>query len=147
MRYSFCFPGFTRYLTYIVARWQNFLKQCHIIQGEINGLSCMVGSAVVDHTCIATRRSLFRIYRYVNTVHYLCYRPKSTALSEASAVGSSCTDRKAMLADELVTLGLVTPAEKQILLPQDKKQKEAVLGWIGFEIAYLSRKGGQLISN
>ena len=101
----------------------------------------MVSGAVVDHTCLATRRALFRIYRYLNVLHYLCYRFKSTALSDASAVGSSDADRKALLTDDLVSLGLVTPSEKHILLPMDNKQGEGMLVWIGGEIGHLGREG------
>ena len=61
--------------------------------------------------------------RYLNLVHFLCYKSKTGAMQRCA------TDI------DLVTLGLITPNEAKDLIPMGNKMRDTVLSWIGVEIS------------
>lgn len=117
------FPNFllVGYLGYTVSRWRGFLSTAYSIQGRIHDLANIVGGALCEPSSAASRAFAFRVYRYLQLVHILCYQPRDPRLK--------CTNL-----DNYVELGLLTKDEKLILEPAATKQRELVLAWLSAEL-------------
>ena len=103
-------------------RWRQFLNYGYSIQGRIHDIALLTGGSLLSPGADEnSRRFAYRIYRYLNLVHLLCYKTKSSWLSELGT-------------DDLIALGLLTPDERAILEPMANKMRDTVLAWISKEV-------------
>jgi hypothetical protein len=65
------------YIGYVVQRWREFMVNCHECQAKIHDVALLVGGAVVGTPNLEMRKKLYRIYRYLNVIHALCYKSVS----------------------------------------------------------------------
>mmetsp|Transcript_28849 Transcript_28849/g.88450 ORF Transcript_28849/g.88450 Transcript_28849/m.88450 type:complete len:696 (-) Transcript_28849:628-2715(-) len=117
------------YLGYSIGRWRQFLNYGYSIQGRIHDIALLTGGSLLSPGADEnSRRFAYRIYRYLNLVHLLCYKTKSSWLSELGT-------------DDLIALGLLTPDERAILEPMANKMRDTVLAWISKEVQGAIRSG------
>eukprot|EP00586_Coscinodiscus_wailesii_P003537 CAMPEP_0172488080 /NCGR_PEP_ID=MMETSP1066-20121228/17446_1 /TAXON_ID=671091 /ORGANISM="Coscinodiscus wailesii, Strain CCMP2513" /LENGTH=106 /DNA_ID=CAMNT_0013255073 /DNA_START=101 /DNA_END=424 /DNA_ORIENTATION=+ len=74
---------------------------------------------------------LYKIYRYLNLVHALLHKSVSASLGPLN-IEEDFVDK----------LGLLTENEAEVLLPTDNKERDAVIAWLGAEIATYLRMDG-----
>jgi hypothetical protein len=74
-------------------------------------------------------RRRYRLYRYANVAHFLCYHGIKSSLQAVTIDG------------DLVRLGLLTPAEAQTLLPAANRMRDTVCGWLADELQEGVRTG------
>ena len=78
----------------------------------------VVGACVQPNPRIEVRRRLFRIYRYLNTIHALCYKNASPTLSTRDVEKG------------FVELGLLTKEEAWGVVAAANKPRDNVLTWL-----------------
>jgi len=109
------------YLGYSVTLWRRFVEQGTLIQGRLHDVCILVGGAVIDPTDEKTRKSLYRIYRYITVAHFLCYSSLSESLSKKSL-------------SDLMVHGLLLQNEVNILEQSGNKTRDTLCGWLSLEI-------------
>lgn len=110
------------YAAYAIVRWRSFVTTSYAIQGRIHDVALVVGGAIARPSELRSRQMAFRLYRYLNLVHLLCYMSKHEWL------------KKLTLETNFVQLGLLTPIECAVLEPMKNKKRDTVLAWISCEI-------------
>jgi len=115
------------YVGFVVDRWRLFLKLGHVIQGCIQGTGLLVGSKVPVPVPESTKKRLYKIYRYLNMIHILCY---------ASFIPSWDASRDGV-ADYGMKLGLLTYEEGTYVLSTDNKPRDGLFGLLTYEIRLL----------
>ena len=110
------------YVGYAVVRWREFVKIGYSIQGRIHDVALICGGAIANPHERASRELAFKLYRYLNLAHFLCYQSKHEWLRRLAA-DQTC-----------VRLGLLTEAEAKVLSPMANKMRDTVLGWLSSEI-------------
>ena len=125
------FPTFLLigYLGYIVAKYRDWLVNCHATQGKIHNLAITLGGAVTNPEDPQTRKALFRIYRYLTLSHFLLYRGVHQEFSEMA------------LESDVVLRGLITTSESKTLMPARNRQRDTVLVWLIAAIHQMWRDG------
>lgn len=101
------------YITFVVARWREFMVNCHIIQGRLHDTALLIGGAMKSPVSLEDRRKLFKIYRLLNLIHALCYHAISPTLQQL--------DYEEAYVNKL---GLMTREEAAILLPTGNKARD-----------------------
>lgn len=126
------FPVFLLFgfLTYVTSLWLRFVETGTLVQGRLHGIAMLAGGAVIDPSCVATRARIWQLYRYLNVAHLLCYYSISPQLHEAIELHPG-----------LIKLGLLTPAELEMLLPHENKMRDAMCSWISALLHEGVRKG------
>lgn len=110
------FPAFLLLglLSYTTGRWRESLVNAHTIQARIHDIGAAVGGAVI-RVDLPTRKVLYRLYRYLNTVHALTYQSVHPRLPRELA--------------GFIPLGLLTPMEVTLLLPMQNKVRDTLIAW------------------
>jgi hypothetical protein len=116
------------YLGYSVTLWRRFVEQGTFIQGRLHDVCIMVGGAVIDSSDKETRKSLYRVYRYLTVAHFLCYK----------SLKENYVDKTF---DDLVHCGLLTQNEMKVLEVSENKARDTVCGWLSSEIQEGLRNG------
>jgi hypothetical protein len=116
------------YLGYSVTLWRRFVEQGTFIQGRLHDVCIIVGGSVIDPTDNDTRKLLYRIYRYLNVAHFLCYSNLNKHLSNKNL-------------SDLINFGLLTQEEVTILEISCNKARDTVCGWLSLEIQEGLRNG------
>jgi len=122
-------------LNFVVGRWREYLVAGQRVQSKAEDLGVAIGAAVIDGTNATTRRHLFQLYRWINTVHAMTYAGVDGLLPRT--------------ADGYCALGLLTATEAKILSPLAPcavksamdKQRDALLGWVGGLLGRMVRDG------
>ena len=70
---------------FLVDRWRRFMMVCHKIQGRINDIGIMCGSIPSTPVKESSRKTLYTIYRYLNTIHIINLKSFSPVLHDISA--------------------------------------------------------------
>jgi len=115
------------YIAFVVERWRLFLRHCHVICGRIHDLGLLVGAIVPVPVPESTKKRLYKIYRYMNMIHILCY---------ASFIPSWDSSRDGV-ADYGMKLGLLTYEEGTYVLSTDNKPRDGLFGLLTYEIRLL----------
>lgn len=100
------------YLGYSIGRWRHFMSYGYSIQGRIHDIALLTGGSLRQPGSPDARAFAFRVYRYINLAHLLCYKTKSSWLQE---IGT----------EEMMQLGLLTEQERAILEPMQNKVRPA----------------------
>ena len=103
------------YLGYAIVRWRSFITIGYGIQGRIHDIALMTGGSLLRPAHPQSRIVAFRLYRYLNMAHLLCYQAKHPWLAKLNPETS------------YVRMGLLTPGELQILLPMKNKMRDTVI--------------------
>ena len=113
------FPVFLLFgfLTYVASLWRRFVEMGTYVQGKIHKTAILAGGAVVDPACEKTKARMWKLYRYLNVAHLLCYYNIAPHL------------HKSLELDGLVGLGLLTHSELRLLLPHKNKMRDTMCGW------------------
>lgn len=90
------------------------MVNAHTIQARIHDIGAAVGGAVI-RVDLPTRKVLYRLYRYLNTVHALTYQSVHPRLPRELA--------------GFIPLGLLTPMEVTLLLPMQNKVRDTLIAW------------------
>lgn len=112
------------YLAFVVSRWREFMVNCHTIQAKLHDTALLCGGSVLPTPSAQMRRKLYRIYRYLNLIHVLCYKSVSPSVGHL-----------AIETDFVHLLGLLEVHEVDELLPMDNKLRDTVIGWLATEVA------------
>jgi hypothetical protein len=122
--YAF-FPTFLQmgYVVYAVGRWRNFQNTGHNALGAINSTSQQIGAALVQPVAEAGKELAFRCYRYLTAAHMLAYKQYAPS-----------PWFEAMVLQDLVEVGLLTPAELLMIERMDNTKHEVVVSWIAKEM-------------
>jgi hypothetical protein len=114
------------YLTFILSRWREFMINAHSIQGRLQDVALLCGSAVSASPGPEVRKRLFVIYRYLNLIHAVCYKSVSPTLDGLD------------LDTEFVgELGLLKDEEVIQLMATGNKIRDTVIAWLGAEVSAL----------
>jgi hypothetical protein len=62
------------YLGYTVGRWRHIFELTLLIQGGVVIPSQVISGAILDHHKEESRQLAWRVYRYLNVAHILCYK-------------------------------------------------------------------------
>eukprot|EP00929_Paragymnodinium_shiwhaense_P111469 TRINITY_DN7952_c0_g1_i4.p1 TRINITY_DN7952_c0_g1~~TRINITY_DN7952_c0_g1_i4.p1 ORF type:complete len:501 (+),score=92.87 TRINITY_DN7952_c0_g1_i4:144-1646(+) len=100
------------------------VELCWGIQGKIHDIALAVAGAFPDRT-IEEKRVFFRIYRYLNAVHFLTYLPLAEKFDGLSM-------------DDLVSCGLITNEEK-LLLDRAAAPRASIMLWLAAEMNKFDR--------
>ena len=114
------------YISFVVQRWREWMVNCHSIQGRLNDIAMLIGGCVGPNPDKVVRKKLFKIYRYLNVIHALCYIHASPSLADLD-----------LETDFVHKLGLLTADEAYALLAIEVKQRENVLSWLTAEVILL----------
>ena len=118
------------YVVYAVGRWRGFQEMGYNLLGAINNTALLVGSAIKDPVCEASKQLAYRVYRYLTVAHILGY--KQHAPSPWFEV---------MNVRDLVECGLLTQKEAAVLEPAQDTMHELVCSWISKEMFEGCEKG------
>lgn len=88
------------YTLFIVDRWRTFLITCHTIQGRIQNIGLLCGSAPSVPVTTSSKKLLYTIYRYLNVIHCLCLKNLSTSLQPLQIETDYVTKLKLLTRDE-----------------------------------------------
>jgi len=119
------------YIAYMVARWRDFFVNCHTIQARIHDVALLTGSSPTFPVSHPVRQKLYKIYRYLNLVHALCYKSVSPTVGPLQ-IETDFVDR----------LGLLLPEEVEVLLPMDNKIRDTVVAWLSSDVLDLLHTEG-----
>jgi len=120
---------------FYIQRWRNFILHAWEIEGFVLDLGIIIGSDARDPDDPASRRLLFKIYRYMVLAMALQYREILPALKDSGPY----------LCHTLHNLGLLTPEEAAVLQPQSTRMRDAVLAWIALEVKHNDPSGTGLL--
>jgi len=118
------------YTAFLVERWREFLQTCYSIQGRLQDIGLLTGSIVPVPVTWGTKKQLYKIYRYLNMVHVLCY-----AVFIPSWVAS-----KELTPDFGARIGLLTFDEAIFLHSMDNKARDGLLTLLIYEVRVLLEK-------
>ena len=98
------FPVFLLFgfLTYVASLWRRFVEMGTFVQGKIHKTAILAGGAVVDPACEKTKARMWKLYRYLNVAHLLCYYDIAPHLHES--LDEPCCDQMADERDAAVSL-------------------------------------------
>ena len=114
------------YIGFLVDRWRNFMVSCHTIQGRIKDLGMLAGSIPSVPVSIEERKHLYKIYRYLNSVHILLYRNFISIFKNGDdGIG------------RMVEMGLITEDEAVIIDSFGNKAREGLLTMLLVEMKKL----------
>lgn len=119
------------YLGFVVQRWRAFMVNCHTVQANLHGVALLCGGSTIGTPSMEIRKQLFKIYRYLNLIHALCYKKISPTIGALD-----------IKIDFVNTLGLLTPTEAQVLLVADNKMRDTVVTWLSIGCSELMRMDG-----
>lgn len=97
------------------------------LQGNLNDTSLLVATSVSPPNDRVAMAVNYRMYRYLNVVHFLCYH-------------NLATDYHADTIEDIFLCGLLTKEEK-MLLHQSSNKKGSLLVWIGSSFRQLAQAG------
>ena len=125
--YSF-FPLFLLLglLSYVTARWRDWLVNSHTVQAALHDIGLGVGSCLINPDAEA-KAAVYDLYRYLNTIHALLYQSVVPHLPQKPS--------------EMIQLGLLTKGEADILGQAANKQRDLLLTWAGQKIEALRQSG------
>mmetsp|Transcript_126663 Transcript_126663/g.370077 ORF Transcript_126663/g.370077 Transcript_126663/m.370077 type:complete len:504 (+) Transcript_126663:88-1599(+) len=112
------------HLSFYVQRWRQFIFAAWGVEGRLKDLGIIIGSDAQDPDDPATRRLMYKIYRYMVLSMALQYKIVLPPLKDAGP----------NLCKMLEGLGLLTPEEALVLAPQGSRMRDAVLSWIALEV-------------
>jgi len=115
------------YTAFLVERWRDFLQTCYSTQGAIQDIGLLAGSIVHVPVTRETKKQLYKIYRYLNMAHVLCY---------ASFIPSWVASKE-LTANFGERIGLLTGKEATFLLSMDNKAREGLLTLLLYELRVL----------
>jgi hypothetical protein len=110
-------------------KWIDLVRKACYVQGRLHDIVMSVGTSVVNPDDPETRAFLYRVFRYLNVAHSMCYKDLSKNLKELTIPGA------------YVRLGLLTEHEWNILEPAKNKMRDTCCAWIGHEIQVAVRAG------
>lgn len=122
------FPTFmlVSHLGFYIQRWRGFIFAAWGVEGRLKNISLLIGSDLMDSSCIRSRKLMFKIYRYMVLLMALQYRVVIASLSHFA-------DPKYLM-KTLEEMGLITEEEAEVLLPAGTRMRDTVLGWISIEV-------------
>ena len=125
--YSF-FPLFLLLglLSYVTARWRDWLVNSHTVQAALHDIGLGVGSCLVNPDAEA-KAAVYDLYRYLNAIHALLYQSVVPHLPQKPS--------------EMIQLGLLTKGEAEILGQAANKQRDLLLTWAGQRVEALRQSG------
>jgi len=62
------------YIAFLVNRWRDFMITSHTIQGRIQDVGILVGSVPDNPVTKEEKKQIYKIYRFLNAVHIMCYK-------------------------------------------------------------------------
>ena len=107
------------------------MKNCHETQAKLHDVAMLCGGCVLGVPNADIRRRLFRIYRYINLIHALCFHHVSPTLKTLDVEY-----------DFVRTLRLLECDEADEIANMGNKKRDAVIGWLAGDIAELTRLPG-----
>jgi hypothetical protein len=133
------FKWFTVFLlvgevSFFVNRWRGFMFAAWQLEGRLKDTCLNIGSQVLDPKNDASRKLMFKIYRYVVLVMALEYK---MVLPELKASWD-----KGLLTD----MGLLTEKEAPILFSSGSRARDVALSWIALEVNNNGPSGTNLLS-
>ena len=111
------------YVGFLVDRWRKFMVECHTIQGRIKDFGLLLGAIPSVPVSIEDRKHLYKIYRYLNSIHILLYR-NFISLFKNGDDGIA----------RMVDIGLITEDEAIIIDSWGNKAREGLLSMLMVEI-------------
>ena len=125
--YSF-FPLFLLLglLSYVTARWRDWLVNSHTVQAALHDIGLGVGSCLINPDAEA-KAAVYDLYRYLNAIHALLYQSVVPHLPQKPS--------------EMIQLGLLTKGEAEILGQAANKQRDLLLTWAGQRVEALRQSG------
>jgi hypothetical protein len=119
------------YIGYVVHRWREFMVNCHEVQAKLHDVALLCGGAITSVPSREVRVKLFRIYRYINVIHALCYKSVSPTIGPLE-----------IEVDFVRSLRLLEVDEADELNVLGNKKRDAVIGWLTLEInGFLDMEG------
>mmetsp|Transcript_15564 Transcript_15564/g.23317 ORF Transcript_15564/g.23317 Transcript_15564/m.23317 type:complete len:527 (-) Transcript_15564:156-1736(-) len=115
------------YIAFLVNRWRDFMITSHTIQGRIQDVGILVGSVPDNPVTKEEKKQIYKIYRFLNAVHIMCY--KSFMRDEFKNDDS--------VYSQLVEMDLLTEKEGIHLGSMGKKVREGLCSRILCEIDVL----------
>eukprot|EP00554_Chaetoceros_debilis_P001214 CAMPEP_0194096470 /NCGR_PEP_ID=MMETSP0149-20130528/57358_1 /TAXON_ID=122233 /ORGANISM="Chaetoceros debilis, Strain MM31A-1" /LENGTH=594 /DNA_ID=CAMNT_0038782445 /DNA_START=259 /DNA_END=2041 /DNA_ORIENTATION=+ len=115
------------YIAFLVNRWRDFMITSHTIQGKIQDVGILVGSVPDNPVTKEEKKQIYKIYRFLNAVHIMCY--KSFMRDEFKNDDS--------VYSQLVEMDLLTEKEGIHLGSMGKKVREGLCSRILCEIDVL----------
>jgi len=82
------------------------MAACHAIQGKLNDLGVLCGSALSIPVEQASKGKLWNIYRYLNVVHISCFTSLSPTLKELSIEMDYITRLELLKMEVAMNIGL-----------------------------------------
>lgn len=113
------------HLAFYVQRWRQFIFAAWSAEGRLKDLGIIIGCSVRNANDLATRKLMFKIYRYMVLAMMLQYRKIIPRLQ-------SLTDQD--LLSECERLGLLTDDERPVLQPSGTRMRDTVLAWMAREV-------------
>jgi hypothetical protein len=126
------FPTFllVGHLAFYVKRWRNFMFAAWRVEGRMKDFAICVGSDVLTPDDPATKRLLYRVYRYLVVAMAFEYKTVHRQLK-----------LKADPVKAFVEMGLLTQKEHDILKPAASRMRDTVLSWLALEVNEGTNKG------
>ena len=103
-------------LSYVTARWRDWLVNSHTVQAALHDVGVLVGASIVAPDERANE-TIYELYRLLNAVHAVLYKSVVPHLPQDVA--------------GLVDLGLLTSGEAELLEPTANKQRDVLVTWAG----------------
>ena len=99
-------------LSYVTARWRDWLVNSHTVQAALHDIGLGVGSCLINPDAEA-KAAVYDLYRYLNAIHALLYQSVVPHLPQKPS--------------EMIQLGLLTKGEAEILGQAANKQRDLLL--------------------
>ena len=111
------------YTAFLVDRWRRFLVACHSIQGRLSSIGQICGSACDAPISEFSKKQLYKIYRYLNTIHIMCLKSFSPSLKSLE-----------IETDYVTKMGLLTEDEAYFLATMENKARDVLLTLLSKEV-------------
>jgi hypothetical protein len=111
------------YTAFLVDRWRTFLVTCHSMQGSIHSIGLLCGSASDTPLSESSKKQLYKIYRYLNTIHILCLKSFSPSLSALE-----------IDTDYVTKMCLLTEDEASFVATMENKARDGMLALLSKEV-------------
>ena len=119
------------YIGFVVERWRNWMVNCHVTQARLHDVAMICGGCVSPNPSKQVRARLYKIYRYCNVMHAVCYKSASPILCSMD-----------IETDFVNKLGLLTIDEAYGVTAAGSKAREHLLTWLVSETQALLRMEG-----
>ncbi|GFH50056.1 hypothetical protein CTEN210_06532 [Chaetoceros tenuissimus] len=111
------------YVAFLVDRWRSFMVTCHKVCGRLHDIGVLVGSIPYSDISDEEKLILYKIYRLMNTLHILVYKPR---LREEFKNDDDLS--------HLVFLKILTESEAEAFTARGKKLRDSICSSLLSEI-------------